>query len=108
MNQSEILRRKRENYDQMLSNMIRVQQRLQRGIEKLDSVANKVITGYSIEEESADQNKLQNYKEEAKNLRNQLINIIIPALENKIGQLNEQISDALIKEELERNMANHG
>lgn len=101
MEQSDILTRERQKYSNLLEDVRTTCRHLKKGISKLDSVSNKVIKGYSIDDVSADRNYLEKTKEKAEDLYHQLKETVIPAIEQKIHKLSDDISDAIIKEKQE-------
>lgn len=101
MNQSDILKKKRQKYFDLLDKIQDTCYGLDRGISQLDEVTNKVANGYMIDDAGADHGYLQDTANTARKIHNQLSYTVIPEINKKISRLTDQISDALLAEQVE-------
>lgn len=102
MEQSDILRRKKQQYIDLLEQISRTCQQLDTGIKNLDNISGQTVQAYSIDGQSADHNYLVNTANQARQIHNHLAYSVMPAIEQQINILGEQIADAIVKESLAR------
>lgn len=60
----------------------------------LDTASNNIKNAYLINDSSADDGKIDSVREQINELYSNLVNVTIPAIDEKISQLNNQISEA--------------
>lgn len=101
MKPSDFLQNERQRYYNLLDDVRHTSDLLKLELEKLQNIKKNLIKGYMLDDESADYGYIEQSENEANTLYKRLIQVILPAIERKINNLSNSISDAIIKEKLE-------
>ncbi len=95
MNDISILNSDKEKYNEMINVINRVIQNLNYSISELGDISRVVADNYKINDERADKQKIELYKNQLVNYVNWLKNIILPSINEHLSSCNSQISDLM-------------
>ncbi len=92
---------KRSEYYAFKENVKELANRIKATIDELYSPVSQIAENFTVDGESGDTYKLKKYQEQLIDSYNNLINLTIPSIENRINYLTSEIETALEEENIE-------